>query len=310
MVGIDGGNMMKKTGVNFLFLLALLSSSAFAALEDKAIYGDDNRLEAYEATNPAISSVTKSVAAQVYNSNLEEDFDLKKFLYSYPDYGQIRPGGTGRQLCKNERFINQPAGINCTGFLIAENKMLTAGHCVTFSADCEDFYWVFDFKYASTKQKRANNAFKFSSEQLVRCTKVIKRAYNGEEGKDYAIVELDRKITDRPILKLRKSGKVSKSDTFAVVGFPGGVPMKVTVGAKFRENTDKDVFKIDSDTFHGNSGSPVINEKTGEVEGVLVRGDTDYEENKKDDCRAIKRFKEGAGRGEDIVRILSIMKDE
>ena len=55
------------------------------------------------------------------------------------------------KLCKNEKFLNQPSGANCTGFLIAEDKLLTAGHCVSFDSDCEEFYWVFDLKLCAVQ---------------------------------------------------------------------------------------------------------------------------------------------------------------
>lgn len=297
---------MKQMGV--LFFLSLLSLSAHANIQDKAIYGEDNRLEIFQVGDPLIVEATKSVAAQIFNLSIEET-EANKFLYSYIGYGEKYEAPGMTKLCKNEKFLNQPSGANCTGFLIAEDKLLTAGHCVSFDSDCEEFYWVFDLKYQNRNQLKKNE-FKFSSDQLVRCTKVEKRAHNGMEGIDYAIVTLDRKIKNRPVLKLRESGKVVKDDRFAVIGFPGGIPMKVSGEASFRQDIDADIFSIESDTFRGNSGSPVLNQKTGLVEGILVRGDSDYNENKKEDCRAINKVKPGKGRGEDVVRILSIMKDK
>ena len=44
------------------------------------------------------------------------------------------------------------------------------------------------------------------------------------------------------------------------------------------KNTDLQHFTSDLDSFSGSSGSPVINEKTGLVEGVHVRGQADFEE--------------------------------
>lgn len=297
---------MKQMGVLLFFLV--FSLSAHANIQDKAIYGEDNRLEVFQVADPLILEATKSVAAQIFNLNVEET-EANKFLYSYIGYGEKYEAPGIVKLCAKEKFLNQPSGAACTGFLIAEDKLLTAGHCVAFDSDCEEFYWVFDLKYKDRNQLKKNE-FKFSSDQLVRCTKVERRAYNGMEGMDYAVVTLDRKIKNRPILKLRETGKVTKADTFTVIGFPGGIPMKVSSEASFRKDIDADIFSIESDTFHGNSGSPVLNQKTGLVEGILVRGDVDYSYNKKEDCRNINKIKPGQGRGEDVVRILSIMKDK
>lgn len=299
---------MKKIAMLSLFSLCFLNAhSSKAAIEDKAIYGNDDRVEVYQSRNKVIVEATKSVAAQIYNLSIEEN-ELKEFIYTYIGYGEKYLGSPLQKLCKDEKYLNQPAGANCTGFLIAEDKILTAGHCVTFNSDCEDFYWVFDLKYNSREDTK-KDSFKFSSEQLVRCTHIEKRVYQGNEGLDYSIVVLDRKIKNRPILKLRESGKVSDDATLSVVGFPGSLPMKITSNAKVRDNKDDDVFMINSDTFHGNSGSPVMDQKTGLVEGILVRGETDYISNSKKDCRALNRLKENEGRGEDVIRIMSIMND-
>ena len=39
---------------------------------------------------------------------------------------------------------------------------------------------------------------------------------------------------------------------------------------------EKAIFTANLDTYGGNSGSPVFNSETHEVEGILVRGDTDF----------------------------------
>ena len=59
------------------------------------------------------------------------------------------------------------------------------------------------------------------------------------------------------------------------MGHPSGLPLKYADGARVFE-TENDYFSTNLDTFGGNSGSPVFNADTLEVEGILVRGDTDY----------------------------------
>ena len=52
--------------------------------------------------------------------------------------------------------------------------------------------------------------------------------------------------------------------------------MKIADGAWVRKNTNPVFFQTNLDAFGGNSGSPVLNSETGEVEGILVRGEIDY----------------------------------
>ena len=73
-----------------------------------------------------------------------------------------------------------------------------------------------------------------------------------------------------------------------MLGHPSGLPMKYTGGAKAFEIEDN-YFTTNLDSFGGNSGSPVFNAKTLEVEGILVRGDVDYtpDEFEGESCRRV-----------------------
>ena len=52
--------------------------------------------------------------------------------------------------------------------------------------------------------------------------------------------------------------------------------MKVLKEGAILENNRKDFFSTDLDSYSGSSGSPVINVRTGLVEGILVRGQEDF----------------------------------
>jgi hypothetical protein len=56
-----------------------------------------------------------------------------------------------------------------------------------------------------------------------------------------------------------------------VIGHPAGLPVKVASG-KVTRNSDLEVFETSYDALGGNSGSPVFNSVTHEVEGIHVRG--------------------------------------
>ena len=92
----------------------------------------------------------------------------------------------------------------------------------------------------------------------------------------------------------------------AVLGNPSGIPLKITSNAVIRDNSDPVFFRLNADTYSGNSGSAVVDMKTGIVEGILVRGDTDYEKKDNSDCYTSVVRTESGGRGEDATRITNI----
>lgn len=282
--------------------LLILSLSVFAmkaeAFVDKGIYGIDDRFDYFEIKDKLMLKLSDAVAAQIYDTSLEEQED-GKFLYSYPKYGEI---GLDK-VCKEERFVKQQTGANCTGFLVAPNIMVTAGHCLKGGvSECADFQWAFDYKYTSSSLGK----IEFNKSQLVRCSKVLDYVYT-EDGLDFAILELEREMTDRRPLDFRKEGRIESQELLSVIGFPAGLPMKFTINSNIRDNSQDDQIILDSDTFFGNSGSPVLNMKSGLVEGILVRGDADYEMRADGSCKEIKKYGQNEGRGEDIIRITELL---
>jgi hypothetical protein len=60
------------------------------------------------------------------------------------------------------------------------------------------------------------------------------------------------------------------------------------------------------DTYGGNSGSPVFNHRTGEVEGILVRGENDYVYDPGQGCQVSNRCASDVCRGEDVTYITNV----
>ena len=58
-----------------------------------------------------------------------------------------------------------------------------------------------------------------------------------------------------------------------MAGHPFGLPMKITNEGLMRDNTPVSHFVAFLDTYPGNSGSPVVDPRSGLVEGVLVEGE-------------------------------------
>ena len=68
----------------------------------------------------------------------------------------------------------------------------------------------------------------------------------------------------------------------------------------------KNYFITNTDTYGGNSGSPVFNEETGLVEGMLIQGANDFLETQ-DGCMRSAIIKDSRkNRDEKVLRILSV----
>ena len=137
------------------------------------------------------------------------------------------------------------------------------------------------------------------------CKKIISRSLDNVTKDDYAFIELDRKVLDRQPLKVRKGGKVEKGAPLVVIGHPTGLPTKIADGANVRSLQGK-FFVANLDTYGGNSGSAVFNVETEEVEGILVRGETDYVLNSTLGCQVSNVCPADGCRGEDVTYIRNV----
>ena len=190
---------------------------------------------------------------------------------------------------------------SCSGFLVSSNILVTAGHCIKSDYDCSIYKWVFDFKVDHSEQ----SAVTVPKSSVYSCKQIISQSLDSTTMDDYAVIELDREVQDRNPLPFRKTGKIEKGETVAVIGHPTGLPTKIADGASVRKLSEK-FFIANLDTYGGNSGSAVFNMKTNLVEGILVRGENDYVYDRKEGCQVSNVCENGACRGEDVTYITNI----
>lgn len=273
-----------------LFIMAVASAKA----SDKVIYGQDNRMDTYAVQNNLYVHLAKSTAAMVPVQNLAEIEE------------GILLGGSAledRGMCSTERFAKQLTSAVCSGFLVDTNKLVTAGHCIKSMADCNSYRWVFDYKVEEANQPWAM----VPKTSVYKCTRIISRALSGSGSymNDYAYVELEREVIDREPLDYRKEGRLQVGDPLVVIGHPTGLPQKIADGAYVRRLQSK-FFLANLDTYGGNSGSAVFNSETGLLEGILVRGATDYVYNSSRRCYQSNRVSDSYGEGEGVTYITNI----
>lgn len=276
-----------------LALSGLVSFNVSAKDDQRIIYGNDDRQDVINVGDNLMIEKARSTAGM---------FNPSSFI-SQADGSYEVKGNTlvQRGWCSSERFSNQITAPTCTGFLIAPDVIVTAGHCVAKKSDCTNFVWAFDFKISSNTENRIflpkNNVYK--------CKSIISTVNSSITKNDYAVIRLDRKVTDRPALEYRKSGKISNSASLVLIGHPKGLPMKIAGGAVVRSNSASNYFVTNTDSYAGNSGSPVFDAVTGVVEGILVRGDSDSVTTS-ENCSISKVCTDTGCRGEDVTRITNI----
>lgn len=283
--------------MKLIFIIAIyaLSASAASAASNKVevVYGEDDRVDVYESLNSLHVELAKSTAAMIRGDRLSET-----------DRGDIQILGKSlaeRGICESERFSNQLSAADCSGFLVGENLLVTAGHCVRNQLSCESSKWVFDYKVENDAQFEVH----VSKSDVYSCKRIIERSLDNWTKDDYALIELDRNVEGRRPLEYRKKGKVQTGDPLVVIGHPSGLPSKIADGANVRERNASH-FVANLDTYGGNSGSAVFNAQTGVVEGILVRGEKDYILDPDLDCRLTNRLSNSGGKGEDVTYIGNI----
>jgi len=284
---------MTKLGMMSLALLVLTFSAPVQAM-NKVVYGADDRRDPYQETNPQLLDLARSTMAMIPNPKMTVDGD------------EVSIGGSTlgqRGICSDAKFADHATAANCSGFLVGEDLVVTAGHCMRTMSDCTGSKWVFDFAYNTSD---ITASIKVDKENVYGCKEIIQQDLSSSNKMDFALIRLDRKVKDRTPLKFRTEGKVDNKQKLVVIGHPTGLPTKIADNAWVRNNSNDVYFSANLDTFGGNSGSAVFNAETGVVEGILVRGEQDYVYDWSKGCRVPKQCTNDACRGEDVTRITHV----
>ena len=202
-------------------------------------------------------------------------------------------------LCPEEPFYDQVNGAFCSGSLVAPDIIMTAGHCVKSEAACASTMFVFGFGV----KKAGVMPNTVPAGEVYSCQKLMGREQVGT-GADWALIKLDRPVTNHAPLKYNTADTLRNGDPLVVIGHPAGLPTKIAGGATVRDINKPGYFVANLDTYGGNSGSAVFNARTGVIEGILVRGENDYVY--KGSCRVSNVCASDGCRGEDVTKLSAI----
>ena len=258
----------------------------------KVVYGTDDRIDLYEETDPDRREWASSTCGLVSGSSLQENND-----------GTYTLRTSAYDVCEEEPFSNQPTAAFCTGFMVGEDIIATAGHCYD-SGDLSSTRFVFGF----AMEDADTPVLTFAQDDVYQGVEVLGRALAGNQ--DYAVIRVDRPIVapGARAFPLRREGELAVGSAVGVIGHPSGLPLKLAFGdtTAVRTNDNAGFFVANLDTYGGNSGSPVINPLTGIVEGILVRGENDFIT--VGNCSMSNVVSNSGGRGEDVSKATSFMQ--
>lgn len=284
-------------------LIAIIASFNLLA-GTKVIYGKDNRTEWFEA-NPSYRDMANSTAAMVNKERIK--FKGNEYSFEKKTLTDFLTGvdqqGVPFTACEDVKYKKQLAVASCSGFLIGEDLLVTAGHCIKNRKDCRDNFWIFDYKLNS----KIDTAESGDKSNVFKCKKIIERKPGFFSRRDdYALIKLDRKTNRKPLgINLKE---LDPQASLVVIGHPSGLPQKIADDAVVKSKR-KLYFFSNLDTFGGNSGSAVINVDTGLVEGILVQGAPDYIRRKAGNkCIAVNFLPQNYGQGERVTYIKNIKK--
>jgi V8-like Glu-specific endopeptidase len=264
--------------------------------ESPVVYGTDNRTDVYAHADATLRALAQQATVALMNPSDFNASNPNNVTFNGPTLQQAQ------NLCSSQRFLSDPTPAFCSGTLIDDDLVLTAGHCITSASACSSTRFVFKFyRPSATTLETVTTADIFSCQSIV----VRQQAVVNGRNLDYAIVRIDRPATPRfsPAPIRAATGPLAAGQNVTVIGSGSGIPFKIDSGGSVRDPRagTLDYFVASTDTFGGNSGSGVYEMSGYTVAGILVRGETDYVSS--GSCRVVNVCTETGCRGEDITYV-------
>jgi V8-like Glu-specific endopeptidase len=245
-----------------LVKILLFKTGIIEINNERGVWGKDKRQDFYEIEDEHIKKNAECTAAILFKDSLIDSGKNFSML-------KVKNYGKTFNLSDYESFHDQYmiSGRVCTGFLVEEDVIATAGHCAN-NGNVTDLRFVFGFRM----QDSTTPVIRIPRSSIYKGVKLFHTAYERKcNGSDWSLVKLDRKVEEQTIAKLSKKEVLPDLPVY-VLGHPCGLPLKYAPGADVHD-VGEDSFKANLDIYMGNSGSPIFNSETHEVIGIVVNGD-------------------------------------
>jgi hypothetical protein len=296
--------MRSHTCLVFLLGLATACGSSdegfVGELTAPVVYGADDRVEVYTHPNAELRRIAKeSIVALIPNFRIsrEPGGSYRLFTNSLKD---------SRDLCDGELFGEQPTAASCSGVLIDDDLVLTAGHCIDERTPCDSYSYVFNYLYAEPSALAA-----IGDDEVYRCRRVVSQASAGSDRytPDFAVIQLDRPVQgDKAPVVIRPARALEEQESLSMIGCGSGLPAKIDDGGSVADPraAQLDFFVANLDAFQGHSGSATFDSQN-RLAGILIGGRApDYVTFDGEDCTRVSVY-EDAEAGELVHNVAPIV---
>lgn len=197
-------------------------------------------------------------------------------------------------MCPKESWAQEASLSNCSGTLVSDRHIVTAGHCADVEKMCEKYAWLFDYQLDEAGKLPKS----YSRSQVYSCKKIIKSVHSNIKiygqfiRTDYSVIELDRPVTGRKPIELSKKKFVKPGTQIVNISYPIGTPGKISdIGEVARYMYLPGYFWSDIMVFGGSSGSGMFNAETGELVGVVSQSINNLELDSAKNCQYMVNVK-------------------
>ena len=290
----------------FAFVLGLIAACGspdegfVGEVTAPVVYGEDDRVEVYNHPSAELRGIAEqSIVALIpsFRISREPSGTYSLFTNSLKD---------SRGLCEGELFGEQPTAATCSGVLIDDDLVLTAGHCIDDHTPCDSYSYVFNYHYAQPNMLAA-----IRDEDVYTCRRVVSQgsAVSGSFTPDFSVIQLDRPVQgDQTPVVIRPAKPLADLESLSMIGYGSGLPGKIDDGGSVADPREAqlDFFVANLDAFQGHSGSAIFDSQN-RLAGILIGGRApDYVTLDGEDCARVSVY-ENSQAGEIVHNVAPIV---
>lgn len=243
-----------------------------------------------------IAEVKEASVALMFDDQLERDPVTGNYTLRARAHLEVANDvswpGASQHLCADEAYAKQPRAANCSGVLIAEDRVVTVRHCLEPSSKgpsgvprkYHDLRFVFGFRMADAQSP---TSFTFPAEDVcwpkpsttfvvVNGKAVVAEIECGTAKARTVATLAQSPIAPDPAVSCTPCGCTAPEREACIYafGYPEGLPAKFSGWGRATNFSHPTMFGMQIDVAQGNSGSPIFNARH-ELVGVLDREGND-----------------------------------